>query len=121
MWASNYTFAEIATEIEQYGTDREREIVRRVQEENDSLHEAAIISEQNEISLAIMENSIDVVNTELAKAVRDLVIDLVEAKGGKRKSRNVLNWFCNRFENCIGSDEAEMLAEFIDIVGKALD
>lgn len=121
MWTSDYNFKEIANEIEQYGTDREREIVRKAWEEIDSRDEDLELSRAEKIRFEILENSVCAVNTELAKAVRDLVIDLVEAKGGKRKSREALNWFCNRFEDVMLPDEAETLAEFSDIVGKALD
>ena len=120
MCTSNHTFEEIAVEIEQYGTDREREIVRKAQEEIDGVNANLISAEQDAIRFEIMENSIYAVNTELAKAVRDLVIDLVEAKGGERKSREALNLFCERFEDNMLPDESEMLSEFANIVGKAL-
>lgn len=121
MYESNYTFEEIATAIEQYGTERERDIVRRAQESIDLCNEELASAKQDKIRFEIMENSVYAVNTELAKAVRDLVIDLVEAIGDKRKSRESLNQFRNRYEDVMLPDEAEMLAEFADIVGKALD
>lgn len=120
MWASNYSFEEIAVEIEQYGTDREREIARRAQEEIDKRDAEEELNRAEKLRREIMENTIYAVNDELAKAVRDLVIDLVEAKGGKRKSREALDMFCERFEDNVLPDEREMLDKFADIVGKAL-
>ena len=120
MWVSNYTFEEIAVEIEQYGTDREREIVKRAFAAINERDEEVELSRAEELCREIMENTMYAVNDELAKAVRDLVIDLVEAKGGKRKSREALNWFIERFEDNILPDERDMLSEFMNIVGKAL-
>lgn len=111
---SNSTLEEMRREAESTNNELALAIFKRIEDEN--VEEEMLLSRSERIQSELREYALNALEDSLIPFTINLLCSVFAAKGGKRKTLEAIKHFRIRCENDIGSDETEMLEDFINKV-----